>query len=959
MAYGGGLFVSTGTAELSDGCFLTDTAALSASNQASGGGAFVKDGTLTATDSHFVRARARATTGSAHGGGVHVASGNAELTRVTLTAPSAYSDSDEAHGGGVYVAGGTINFNSGGIHEASARVAYHASVDQALGGGLFAKGGSSMLTETTIDNAVAHQGGGVFVAQAASARTVVLQRTRLYHNVALIGSAIGVTSSYQLVAIQVTIQQDCTAAAHDPLSTVIDGRMPKMKGMGGMHMSGMHMGGMPMGGGGLPAETRFVTLPLAGLVLHALQCPKPPILFEVQPMSCEGYYPTASGAMHGACGVDASCQLSSPSEIDDEEAIFRCACLAPAYPSPLEAYPLLAPYTTGCVRPMEIEGLTHEADRVLVTLNKGVVAGDLGRREFELSLRLSGTAWDEWQQRQWVVVVPRPTAWLTVMSAAGNFTRPPLAGQDVVVRLPVRLDSAGLYESAEPYEATVRLDVLGLPNITHARASIPVAAMVRAAPVAARCTLAAPATHPLSALVEATTYFRFTARDIEGLPVVLGSDASIFVATVRRCSPPALSPWLAAEYGAAYSNCTEPVGRDASLFVEHVGGGEHSVGIVLRALGRYECIVSLNGVALPFQMPIVGICGNGFYDAGRDTCLELPEGSSVDEGQGVSLATLQLAPNHWRLSPFTSDIRKCFSGVASSQHRQASACVGGTSASYCVANTTGPLCLVCVQPGTWYDAGAARCQPCAVAGVTALVLALGISLLVIGAVAATARLLHTRHLSATARVLSRVNQRLDILPKVKLFVSYFQIVLLLPELYSLPFPEEYYDAVHLLRWMAFDWIATAVPAPCTGDFRTQLLVRAIVPLVSLALLVSVGFVVQLLRPTGTEPLAKADAVEGEQGHGGSERASAIYTQGIDAQRRPKRPSRATSSLRTQPRSCFAWDSVSKLPGRLAGRHGQVAAAALRKSLLLSLPPILVVLFTLTASVSSNLFSVFL
>ena len=82
--------------------------------------------------------------------------------------------------------------------------------------------------------------------------------------------------------------------------------------------------------------------------------------------------------------------------------------------------------------------------------------------------------------------------------------------------------------------------------------------------------------------------------------------------------------------------------------------------------------------------------------------------------------------------------------------------------------------------------------------------------------------------------------RLGVLPKLKLLLGYYQVVLAVPLVYDVHLPHEYVDAMRVFELIRFDWDGVLSPAACVGDFGTRLALVATTPLVLFALVVLYG-----------------------------------------------------------------------------------------------------------------------
>eukprot|EP00322_Chrysochromulina_rotalis_P031368 CAMPEP_0115875040 /NCGR_PEP_ID=MMETSP0287-20121206/24876_1 /TAXON_ID=412157 /ORGANISM="Chrysochromulina rotalis, Strain UIO044" /LENGTH=901 /DNA_ID=CAMNT_0003330259 /DNA_START=255 /DNA_END=2960 /DNA_ORIENTATION=- len=87
---------------------------------------------------------------------------------------------------------------------------------------------------------------------------------------------------------------------------------------------------------------------------------------------------------------------------------------------------------------------------------------------------------------------------------------------------------------------------------------------------------------------------------------------------------------------------------------------------------------------------------------------------------------------------------------------------------------------------------------------------------------------------------------LDIVAKLKLVVAYYQVVLVMPEAYSVSLPERYFKYMEHFEWASFDWVGIILPPSCIGKFSLQLQVVAFGSVVPLILLTACGVFTGLL-----------------------------------------------------------------------------------------------------------------
>ena len=229
-------------------------------------------------------------------------------------------------------------------------------------------------------------------------------------------------------------------------------------------------------------------------------------------------------------------------------------------------------------------------------------------------------------------------------------------------------------------------------------------------------------------------------------------------------------------------------------------------------------------------------------------CLE-PEQGAVCAANSI-LATVELRPGYWRMSNRSTELSKCVK-VGSGDGSTVTACVGGKEAEvrgrgYCVAAHSGPLCQVCEEPDSHFDADTGLCQACldpvekmATPAAAALVLAL---------LAGACILIYRtppRPLVGVVywvrRLISKL-QALELKPRFKFLISFYQIVIAIPEVYNLQrLPTWYQSSMTIFTWVDLDWSGYLFPGSCIpGGFRSRLLLRGLAPL-ALLLVLLLGF----------------------------------------------------------------------------------------------------------------------
>ncbi len=206
----------------------------------------------------------------------------------------------------------------------------------------------------------------------------------------------------------------------------------------------------------------------------------------------------------------------------------------------------------------------------------------------------------------------------------------------------------------------------------------------------------------------------------------------------------------------------------------------------------------------------------------------------------VPLASRQLNPNWWRAAADTDDVREC---VAFWREGDPTPCRGGSleDGTYCEPGHSGARCRACTSDSQYYDIRAASCTDCP-SGPALVLPILAVLILVLGAIVmpfATRRWRQKRNSSMLRRLESAaaIVPRLGLIGKLKIAVGYFQVVLVFPEAFDVEMPPDYVRWMGAFQWISFDWFNAFVPGACVGGFRARLLLRALGPLVFLALLV--------------------------------------------------------------------------------------------------------------------------
>jgi len=223
------------------------------------------------------------------------------------------------------------------------------------------------------------------------------------------------------------------------------------------------------------------------------------------------------------------------------------------------------------------------------------------------------------------------------------------------------------------------------------------------------------------------------------------------------------------------------------------------------------------------------------------------------------LATWALAPGRWRISPLSTDIKRCEKEADNDDN---SRCIGGTIAAHgssddlCVEGHAGPMCKLCVvantsQHAAYFDEAQRRCKDCptdtgaragALVGGVVGVLVLAYILWCSWRRGLTCSCCETN--KSETRWLTRLIRRVlfcvsialnvfsrNIVPRFKIIVTYLQVAVVLPSLYGTEMPSEYDKWLDWLEVLKFDWSELLVPGACLlGGLKSRILLRGLGPL---------------------------------------------------------------------------------------------------------------------------------
>lgn len=273
-------------------------------------------------------------------------------------------------------------------------------------------------------------------------------------------------------------------------------------------------------------------LPLRGLTIDAPAGCDPSMLLPstITLLRCgQTYAPTAASNTVAACSAAATCSeapILTNSPAGPNSTV--CDCIGAAYP-PLngtDVSPYLqteTPYlpSAGCLLPLTALPLTTVSTSILLSLNKSAAVAH--NATVNASLSINGTDWRAGAAYEWRVVdAAALPAWLSVPIQSGSLSQ----GSHTII-IPLVLSSANQTDgSTVSTHLRLRARLQNQTAQDEQELSFPVAAVISAVPVAARCTIDADDADEgvLRTGLGQRARFIITARDLEGIPLAHAGD---------------------------------------------------------------------------------------------------------------------------------------------------------------------------------------------------------------------------------------------------------------------------------------------------------------------------------------------------------------------------------------------------------------------------------------------------
>ncbi|KAL1527880.1 hypothetical protein AB1Y20_009256 [Prymnesium parvum] len=555
-----------------------------------------------------------------------------------------------------------------------------------------------------------------------------------------------------------------------------------------------------------------------------------------------------------------------------------CRCPWPEYPDPaLEER--LAPYLeSGCIRPMQLTGITVVSEKVAVTLQKP----ENLEAHVNLTLQIEGT--DNARPAVWRLLNTSSlllrSPWLRLPTLSGTVYPQSISSGVTFALVPLTFSASGLLERAALYEERLTVDVrseIGVAAKTQvvdvslsvqARTSFVVWGSVhRQSGVQLKCEVQQLRNQAF--LVDTPRRQYFTACDVDSLPVdhllPLQRDPRRFRAVMNTSAGNAnelgVSYVGAGVYDISFAIPTWGATNISLLLdethVESLAGNAIcplyrvplpdgrcgcSAGF-FRTFDAVECAPCQQGrTSLPGAQRAedCSLCADGFYrpsaHSTSSACVSCLAGANCTSN--ATLQSLLVLDGFWRLSDSSTELLPCPNG-------RGAICVGGGQTGSCAPGFKGPLCKVCSRSDQYFVDG--ECLDCPDA-TGRLLLALGIVValvtLFVLAQVWNPQCNHCRYKTAR-RTLKWSHVVLSAVPsgvQLRILLSFYQCVTSISDVYSIDFEPPYTDFLQALNWIRVDWLSILMPASCVGRLEHRILLVALAPFGAMAF----GVVLQLL-----------------------------------------------------------------------------------------------------------------
>ena len=517
------------------------------------------------------------------GGCLWMSGGNVELDGGSSISTS----TTQWNGGAVWISSGSFTLSESSIIDSNSVLA---------GGAIFVTGGKVNLTSNSrVTDATASGEGGCFYLTSGEVHMTDAIIRNCRGDGAILATSPSALDSHPLLVATFTtfLQNQC------------DGSIFKSPGSAQLVLRAI-----------------FIE-PLAGCDRDALASAT--AFAGVITKGCGEQYEASDQQISPVCSSRAAGACNSIPIAGTTLASLNCSCPAPSFVNPsLSA--ILAPYQTarGCIEPRVMERVEVVSGDVVVA----AVKPDDIIVSVNASIIMQGDDWNH--LARWAIVDPSSLSfdapWLYLPRLSGNVSGAPR------VEIAMHLSASNLRESAEPYQATLQVNVQS--DLIETRRSLLVSLSVRARTHVARwgsCSGTAPNGSqaellPLhgSAISGYTHSVPFTACDLDLLPV-------------QHQLPTLLDP-------RRFNATLQPFGRAEPLVVPigYLGEGVYAAHITVPTHGPYSVLLRLDDSVFPLQgnatcpegagrVPLPGgICGCrvGTFEDNAGACQECPAGTA-------------------------------------------------------------------------------------------------------------------------------------------------------------------------------------------------------------------------------------------------------------------------------------------------------------------------------------------
>ncbi|KAL1524680.1 hypothetical protein AB1Y20_019566 [Prymnesium parvum] len=334
-----------------------------------------------------------------------------------------------------------------------------------------------------------------------------------------------------------------------------------------------------------------------------------------------------------------------------------------------------------------------------------------------------------------------------------------------------------------------------------------------------------------------------------------------------------------------------------------------------------RCVVCAAGRYLPTGLTV-----------SSDSCKACPDFATCPLNS--TLETLHTQAGYWRLSPLTSRIYKCNLHDSELPNDNDTACVGGAPGA-CARGHAGPLCKICLEDNYYFkDSSCVECPDAGTGfGVLAFILATIFS--IPGLLYCLHEQTNPKYVRVSAPLRKLVHEAksymkdVGLVPKLKLFLTFVQVLATLEVTYSIGLPPTWFRWTSVFRFLGdINWSSWAVPSSCfISDERDMLLFRGLIPLSIVVITPVVGAV----------------------------RGATLFL--LDIKEEPRECSKKQHRVRRKTVELAGWIGKKALvPPKNKDQLPTTWKQALTKGALNFLPLSLVIAFCFTPSVSAKTFS---